>query len=249
VPSFLLDKIFNALSDKTIQDLSNYIQPFHRITLSLSEEQTKKSFEIFVGFSIASKELIELFWKLAYNIQQESSLLPVWNHLLSNESELVSEFLCQYYLQKNDIQTFLNHCSRHFKSIGILKALLLMIKNVQCLNTYNFHSTFYLDSDFVQIQFNDKKTEPIFVVRDVFLLSVIQEIRNRFLIIIQDFDPFHIFSHNEIISVTFGKTYKHNSIQPDFSIFKNLQLLFNENNQEMSQLVFSICLYLPPEML
>jgi hypothetical protein len=134
------------------------------------------------------------------------------------------------------------------KSVEILKELLLMIKNVQCLNVHHFHSIFYLDSDFVQVQFKGTKIKPQFVVRCVYLLSVIREIQNNYSSFNQDFDPFKIIFDDEILTLNIGKKIQSKQISLDFSMFQNIISLLKENNQEISQLVLSICIYLPPEI-
>jgi hypothetical protein len=117
LPSGLMDEILATLFSNSNQSLEKLIQPFMKIVSLLSEQQVQNAIQILSHITIINDELISLFWKLGKQIQNELSLLPIWKMVSTDTSFLISKFLCQFYLQNNLVEIFLNRCLTNLKSI------------------------------------------------------------------------------------------------------------------------------------
>jgi hypothetical protein len=227
LPSDLIDEILATLSSDKKQSLPKSIESFLKIVSLLSEDQSQKAIQIFSSISLITEQLITLFWKLIKQNQDESSLIPIWKTLFTNYSDLISKFLFQYYFLSNKVQKFLQICSNNIKAIGILKTLLIMIKNIQCLHVWKFRSLFYLDSDFIQIQFKDENITSIIASKHCFLISIFHQLQNWYSKKISfSGDPNQILISDQIIEAQFEDEFQPYQNHIDFSIFKNLPDFF-----------------------
>jgi hypothetical protein len=124
-----------------------------------------------------------------------------------------------------------------------------MIKNVQCFNISEFKSAFSLDSDFIQLQFRGENIESLHILKNVYSFSIIQHVQAFYYKEVHyEENPFQKIKSNQIIEIKFGEDRQYHRSQIDFSIFKNIQVLFSDNNEEISKFVFKIIRFFPPDI-